>query len=68
MLPSENADQIESFLSRHSNFAALAWRPIWDATVATPPPATAGNAHGLLMTPHRFATDGFFVAVLERRG
>jgi 16S rRNA (cytosine967-C5)-methyltransferase len=70
VLEEENGDQARSFLARHAEF------------VVVPPGEVAGalgeraflfrravlmTAEGLLMTPRRTDTDGFFVAVLARR-
>jgi len=60
VLPSENEDRIAAFLERHPEFAA---RPAGDA------PELDGwrTPEGFLrMSPKTSATDGFFVAVLER--
>jgi 16S rRNA (cytosine967-C5)-methyltransferase len=60
VLPSENEDRIAAFLERHPEFAA---RPAGDA------PELDGwrTPEGYLrMSPKTSATDGFFVAVLER--
>jgi 16S rRNA (cytosine967-C5)-methyltransferase len=70
VLAEENGDQVRNFLTRHPEFAAL------------PPAEVAGTLgeraflfrravlmteEGLLMTPRRADTDGFFVAVLARQ-
>jgi 16S rRNA (cytosine967-C5)-methyltransferase len=71
VLDDENGAQIRAFLARHAGFAIV-------------PPADAANAlgeraflfrravlmsgEGLLMTPRRTDTDGFFVSVLRRIG
>ena len=71
LLPEENGDQVRAFLARHGDFAIV-------------PPAEVASAlgeraylfrraglmseEGLLMTPRRTDTDGFYVAVLARRG
>jgi 16S rRNA (cytosine967-C5)-methyltransferase len=71
LLPEENGDQVRAFLARHGDFAIV-------------PPAEVASAlgeraylfrravlmseDGLLMTPRRTDTDGFYVAVLARRG
>ena len=68
VLPPENGEQIRSFVARHPEFAVV------------PPAQTASRAvgqgggirrrrrcnppEGLLMTPRRTGTDGFFVSVL----
>jgi 16S rRNA (cytosine967-C5)-methyltransferase len=69
VIEEENDGQVDAFLARHSEFAAQ-------------PPAEVANAlgerallfrqavlisaHGLLMTPRRTDTDGFFVAMIAR--
>jgi 16S rRNA (cytosine967-C5)-methyltransferase len=69
VLPQENNEQVRSFLSRHPEFtvvppsqvAAALWDKADDFTAAT-----IQSDEGLLMTPRRTGTDGFFVAVLKR--
>jgi 16S rRNA (cytosine967-C5)-methyltransferase len=69
VLPPENRGQIAAFLERHPDFAIVPWREAWAAALAAEPPASAdGSAEMLLMTPRAFGTDGFYVALLERRG
>ncbi|HEY6995867.1 MAG TPA: RsmB/NOP family class I SAM-dependent RNA methyltransferase [Xanthobacteraceae bacterium] len=71
LLAEENGDQVRVFLARQGDFAPV-------------PPAQVANAlgeraylfrravlmseEGLLMTPRRTDTDGFYVSVLARRG
>ena len=62
LLMEENEGQVDAFLSRHPDFAAVPLAEAW--TLALPPPC-AGPA--LSLTPRRHGTDGFFAAVLERR-
>jgi 16S rRNA (cytosine967-C5)-methyltransferase len=70
LLAEENGEQVRAFLARQADFAVV-------------PPAEAANAlgeraylfrravsmseEGLLMTPRRTDTDGFYVSVLVRR-
>jgi 16S rRNA (cytosine967-C5)-methyltransferase len=70
LLAEENGDQVRAFLARHEDFTIV-------------PPAEAANAlgeraylfrravmmseEGLLMTPRRTDTDGFYVSLLVRR-
>jgi 16S rRNA (cytosine967-C5)-methyltransferase len=71
VLAEENGDQVRGFLARHPQF------------VSVPPADVAGalgeraymfrravlmSEEGLLMTPRRTDTDGFYVAVMLRRG
>ncbi|ODR98515.1 MFS transporter [Methyloceanibacter methanicus] len=68
VLPPENREQVDGFLSRHPDFAVKPWREAWDAAIdAEAPPSADGSDETLLMTPRSHGTDGFFVASLERR-
>jgi 16S rRNA (cytosine967-C5)-methyltransferase len=68
VLPEENDDQIEWFLAQHPGFEIAPWRDSWAAGVGGDLPASAGGAErGLLLTPARHNTDGFFIAILGRR-
>ena len=69
VLQEENSDQISAFTARHNDFAAVP--PIQVASKLDLPAKGFCNSvrlfdEGLLMTPHRTGTDGFFVAVLKR--
>jgi 16S rRNA (cytosine967-C5)-methyltransferase len=70
VLPEENNDQVRSFLTRHPDFSVekagdvvkvLGERAYLFARAALI------SDEGLLMTPRRTETDGFFVSVLRRR-
>jgi 16S rRNA (cytosine967-C5)-methyltransferase len=45
------------------------WPGLWERAglSAAPPQSADGSAETLLMTPRSFGTDGFYVAVLQRR-
>jgi 16S rRNA (cytosine967-C5)-methyltransferase len=69
VLPPENGDQIRSFVGRHPDFAVVppaeTAAVLWDKAddfIA----ATLQSPEGLLMTPRRTGTDGFFVSVLRK--
>ncbi|MFD0986867.1 RsmB/NOP family class I SAM-dependent RNA methyltransferase [Methyloligella solikamskensis] len=66
VLPSENEDQVTTFLERHSDFAPEPWRPAWEAAMPVAPPEASAHDNHLIMTPRTFGTDGFFVALLRR--
>jgi 16S rRNA (cytosine967-C5)-methyltransferase len=68
VLPSENRDQVESFLGRHPQFKLIAWPELWQRSLPgqTPVPSADGSDEALLMTPRDHGTDGFFVAVMQR--
>jgi 16S rRNA (cytosine967-C5)-methyltransferase len=69
VLPPENGDQIRQFLVRHPGFTivppaqtvTVRWDKAEDFAAAT-----LQSPEGLLMTPRRTGTDGFFVSVLRR--
>jgi 16S rRNA (cytosine967-C5)-methyltransferase len=69
VLPPENGDQIRAFLARHPDFAVVppsqTMTVLWDKAEDFAA-ATLQSPEGLLMTPHRTGTDGFFVSVLRR--
>ena len=68
VLPQENTGQVAEFLSRHPEFALVPWRDLWAAALRVAAPDSAdGSDETLLMTPLSHGTDGFFVAVLERK-
>jgi 16S rRNA (cytosine967-C5)-methyltransferase len=69
VLPQENGEQIRSFLSRHPDFeivhATNVAIPLGERAQAFCDAALL-SAEGVLMTPQRTKTDGFFVSVLKR--
>lgn len=70
LLPDENGDQLRAFLARHANFRLVAPAEVLTASdLSESAKATLTVAlgdEGLLLTPHRTNTDGFFVGVLMR--
>ena len=70
VLPSENGEQVRSFLARHPQFsiqplyetASVLWDKAEDFEKAA-----LQSPEGWLMTPRRTGTDGFFVSVLKKR-
>jgi 16S rRNA (cytosine967-C5)-methyltransferase len=71
LLAEENGDQIRGFLARHAEFSVV---PTADVTAALGERsflfrrAVLLVEEGLLMTPRRIDTDGFFVAAVRRSG
>jgi 16S rRNA (cytosine967-C5)-methyltransferase len=69
LLAEENGDQVRAFLARQGNFALVPPTDITgaleDAHVFRTAALTSGE--GVLMTPRRTETDGFYVSVLVRR-
>jgi len=71
LLAEENGDQVQGFLARHPDFIAVPGaeltRPLGERALVFQRAALI-TAEGLLMTPRRTETDGFFVSALMRRG
>jgi 16S rRNA (cytosine967-C5)-methyltransferase len=71
LLGEENGDQMRGFLARHAEFTLVPpadlTRPLGERALVFARAALV-TAEGLLMTPRRTETDGFFVSVLSRRG
>jgi 16S rRNA (cytosine967-C5)-methyltransferase len=69
VLPPENRGQVDGLIARHPQFAIVPWSSAWQASglSAAPPQSADGSAETLLMTPRTFGTDGFFVAMLQRK-
>jgi 16S rRNA (cytosine967-C5)-methyltransferase len=66
ILPEENTDQIEAFLSSEPRFSKIAWRDVWSEKIGTPPPHSAGqDPHSLTLSPGLHGTDGFFISILK---
>lgn len=65
LLPEENEAQVDAFLAAHPDFAVLPVAEVWSAVLATPCPA---DGPYLRLTPAANGTDGFFIAVLRRKG
>jgi 16S rRNA (cytosine967-C5)-methyltransferase len=69
VLEVENGDQVRRFLARHPEFTIM---PVAETTAALGERgflfrrAVLATDEGLLMTPRRTDTDGFFVAVMRR--
>jgi 16S rRNA (cytosine967-C5)-methyltransferase len=67
LLPEENSRQIEAFVESHPDFAALDVAARAAGALSRPlqsrlPPGSLG----LLLTPARHGTDGFYIALLGR--
>jgi len=65
VLPCENEDRIAAFLGSHGEFAIEHATQRWARLSRQPVP---GMEEFFRATPLRTATDGFFCAVLVRRG
>src|SRR3984885_5219366 len=71
VLPPENSDQIRAFVGRHPDFTVIppsqTMSVLWDKADDFAA-ATIQSPEGLLMTPRRTGTDGFFVSVMRKAG
>jgi 16S rRNA (cytosine967-C5)-methyltransferase len=69
VLAAENGGQIREFLARQPDFAVVppaeTVTALWDKAEDFAA-ATLTSAEGLLMTPRRTGTDGFYVSVLRK--
>src|SRR5450432_633270 len=70
VLPPENGEQVSAFIGRHPDFAVVppheTMAVLWDKAEDFAA-AMLQSAEGLLMTPRRTGTDGFFVSVLKKK-
>lgn len=67
ILPEENDDQIAAFLTAHPEASSVDIAKAWRSTLVTDMPsglATAGG--GILLTPHRTGTDGFYCHLIRK--
>ena len=69
VLARENGQQIGEFLERFPDFELRPYDANWRQAIGSEPPASADGLEGgaLLLTPASHGTDGFFVAVMDRR-
>ncbi len=65
ILREENEAQIETFLAAHPDYGVVPVPGLWPDLVGTPCPV---DGPYLRLSPFSHGTDGFFAAVLERRG
>ncbi len=64
----ENESQIEKFLANNNEFTLLDYADEWQKLIKTDTPKSASTLeHALLLTPNQHQTDGFFVAVMQRK-
>ena len=64
LLKQENEDRVNNFLSNHEHFHSLSVGDIWKSVFSTRFP---GRGRYLRLSPRRHKTDGFFVAIIQRR-
>ncbi len=64
LLAEENEEQVQAFLGKNPAFSVQPVDAVWRAVLGTDCPTAQPF---LLLTPARHGTDGFFVALLDRR-
>ncbi len=63
----ENEDQIRNFLATHDDFELVPLEDAWaDAGLTTKAPESSGGM--MRLSPKQSGTDGFFAAILRRKG
>lgn len=69
LLPEENTDRVKAFLQRHPEFETISLKQRWRSVVADPdaPVPYADQNLGLLLSPRRTGTDGFYFAGFRRK-
>ncbi len=65
LLPDENTDQVAAFLEQNTDFSAVPPAEA-SAVIAGLRSATLDTGNGLVLSPRRTGTDGFFISVLRR--
>jgi 16S rRNA (cytosine967-C5)-methyltransferase len=69
LLPEENTDRVKAFLQRHPEFETISLKQRWRSVTAdseAPVPYAEQNL-GLLLSPRRTGTDGFYFAGFRRK-
>lgn len=67
LLREENELRVETFLKTHKGFKVVPIQTVWAETLKHTPCPDMKDAPYLRLSPHSHDTDGFFVAVLERK-
>jgi len=67
VLREENEDAIDAFLVAHPDFSVLPIQSVWAETLKKVDCPDMNESPYLRLTPHSHNTDGFFMAVLERK-
>lgn len=66
LLPEENDEAVADFLERNAGFEPIAPADVAQAAGVSRLAEFATQGSGLLLTPHRTETDGFYVALLRK--
>jgi 16S rRNA (cytosine967-C5)-methyltransferase len=67
VLPEENAEQVDTFMKQNGTFKRVSYRQCWPEYAGPVPISALGpDSDMLMLTPAQHATDGFFVAVMQK--
>lgn len=68
ILPQENTGQVAAFIDQNPDYGLVPFSTVWPGFLKGEAPQSAdGRADTLLLTPASHGTDGFFIAILEKR-
>ncbi|WP_394691297.1 RsmB/NOP family class I SAM-dependent RNA methyltransferase [Hoeflea sp.] len=69
LLPEENTDRAKAFLQRHPEFETISLKQRWRSATVDPeaPVPYADQNMGLVLSPRRTGTDGFYFAGFRRK-
>ena len=69
LLPEENTDRVKTFLQRHPEFETISLKQRWRSVITDPetPVPYADQNLGLVLSPRRTGTDGFYFAGFRRK-
>ncbi|KXF78517.1 MFS transporter [Paramesorhizobium deserti] len=68
LFASENNLQIEAFLRNNADYSEVDARPLWQAAAPAGEATPVFPSHGMVLSPERTSTDGFYISVLQRAG
>lgn len=68
VFPEENQRQIEAFLAENPEFAANDSESLWQERFGETTHKVRLDANGIVLSPARTGTDGFFLSVMTRAG
>ncbi|AQX19326.1 RsmB/NOP family class I SAM-dependent RNA methyltransferase [Bartonella sp. WD16.2] len=63
----ENEEQISRFLQQHSNFCSVDLRALWQRHFSSSTIQPIFSNYGLTLSPASTQTDGFFLAILQKK-
>lgn len=67
VLPEENDTQIAAFLAQTPGFSLVSLAERAERLLTRPPVSAHRGGHSLLLTPAQHGTDGFYIALMEKR-